>query len=54
MQILKKNQDRYNRGELKMLGKEYRNKGELQRYEISWWLTALSKYALFVSEYDPK
>jgi len=31
IQILKKDQDRYNRGELKMLGKEYRNKGELQR-----------------------
>eukprot|EP00795_Rhopilema_esculentum_P013424 gene13424-4293_t len=31
MQILKKDQDRYNRGELKKLGKEYRNKGELQR-----------------------
>ena len=32
MQVLKKDQDRYNRNELKMLGKEYRNKGELQRY----------------------
>eukprot|EP00112_Aurelia_sp_Birch-Aquarium-sp1_P001907 Seg1208.8 transcript_id=Seg1208.8/GoldUCD/mRNA.D3Y31 product="1-phosphatidylinositol 4 5-bisphosphate phosphodiesterase beta-1" protein_id=Seg1208.8/GoldUCD/D3Y31 len=31
MQVLKKDQDRYNRNELKMLGKEYRNKGELQR-----------------------
>ena len=31
MQVLKKDQDRYNRGELKMLGREYRNKGELQR-----------------------
>eukprot|EP00794_Sanderia_malayensis_P017475 gene17475-19222_t len=28
---LKKDQDRYNRGELKMLSKEYHNKGELQR-----------------------
>ena len=35
IQILKKDQDRYNRGELKMLGKEYRNKGELQRYAMS-------------------
>ena len=41
MQGLKKDQDRYNRNELKMLGKEYRNKGELQRYvfkSIVCWL----------------